>query len=53
MTVTADDGTNEVDNTESKVAFTPLVAAQFSMFEVLLRYALIDSFISIRAGINF
>jgi hypothetical protein len=55
VTVTTDDGTGEHDNTENKIAFTPLVAAQFSMFEASIRYALIDnaSFFSIRAGIYF
>jgi hypothetical protein len=52
---TTDDGTGESDNTENKVAFTPLIAAQFSMFEASIRYALIEdaSFFAIRAGIYF
>ena len=55
ITVTADNGIVKGDNTENKFAFTPLIAAQFSMFEASLRYAIISdaSFISIRAGIYF
>ncbi|OGU27707.1 MAG: hypothetical protein A2057_02545 [Ignavibacteria bacterium GWA2_35_9] len=55
ITVTADNGTVKGDNTENKVAFTPLIAAQIGMFEASLRYSLISdaSFISIRAGIYF
>ena len=55
VTVTTDDGTGESDNTENKIAFTPLVAAQISILEASIRYALIDnaSFVSIRVGIYF
>jgi hypothetical protein len=55
ITLTADNGIVKGDNTENKFAFTPLIAAQFSMFEASLRYAIISdaSFISIRAGIYF
>jgi hypothetical protein len=55
ITVTYDDGTTESNATVNKVAFTPLIAAQFSMFEASVRYAFIDkaSFLAIRAGIYF
>ena len=55
LTVSADNGTNKADNTENKVAFTPLLAANIGMFEGSVRYAIISnaSFISIRAGIYF
>jgi len=45
----------EVNNTENKIAFTPLIAAQFTMFEVSARYTFLEkaSFISLRAGIYF
>ncbi|RPI75839.1 MAG: hypothetical protein EHM47_01525 [Ignavibacteriales bacterium] len=54
ITATTTNGT-ENKNTENKIAFTPLVAAQFTMFEVSARYALMDnaSFFAIRAGIYF
>lgn len=55
VTVKADDGTNQSDNTENKVSFTPLISAQIGMFEGSLRYTIIEdaSFFSIRAGIYF
>ncbi len=55
ITITTENGNSENDNKENKIAFTPLLAANFSMFEVSLRYAIISdaSFISIRAGIYF
>ena len=55
ITVTSDDGTTESNTTVNKVAFTPLIAAQFSMFEASVRYAFIDkaSFLAIRVGIYF
>jgi hypothetical protein len=55
ITITTDDGVSEKDNTVNKVAFTPLIAAQFSIFEASIRYALMDetSFFAIRAGIYF
>jgi hypothetical protein len=55
VTVTTKSGSNEIDSKENKIAFTPLIAANFSMFEASIRYAIISdaSFISIRAGIYF
>lgn len=55
ITMTHDDGTNESDNTENKIAFTPLIAAQIGIFEGSIRYSLIEdaSFFAIRAGIYF
>jgi len=55
VTVTTKSGNNESDGKENKIAFTPLIAANFSMFEASIRYAIISdaSFISIRAGIYF
>jgi hypothetical protein len=55
VTVKSDNGTNESDNTENKVSFTPLISAQIGMFEGSLRYSIIEdaSFFSIRAGIYF
>lgn len=55
ITITADDGTSETNNTVNKIAFTPLISAQFAIFEASIRYALIDkaSFFAIRAGIYF
>ncbi len=55
ITVTTDDGTGESDNAINKIAFTPLIAAQISILEASIRYALIKdaSFFSIRAGIYF
>jgi hypothetical protein len=55
VTVSFENANEEKDITENKVAFTPLIAAQFSMFEASLRYVLIEnaSFFAIRAGIYF
>jgi len=55
ITKTTKSGSNESDTKENKIAFTPLIAANFSMFEASIRYAIISdaSFISIRAGIYF
>lgn len=55
ITGTTDDGVSETDNTENKVAFTPLIAAQFAIFEASLRYAVMGdaSFLALRAGIYF
>ena len=55
ITITTENATGEHDETVNKVAFTPLIAAQISILEASLRYALIDkaSFFSIRAGIYF
>ena len=55
ITITADNGSNKSNNTENKVAFTPLIAANIGIFEGSIRYAIISdaSFISIRAGIYF
>lgn len=54
ITVTTTNGT-ENNNTENKIAFTPLVAAQFTMFEVSVRYVLMENagFFALRAGIYF
>jgi hypothetical protein len=55
VTVKTDDGTNQIDNTENKISFTPLISAQISMFEGSIRYSIIEDarFFSIRAGIYF
>ncbi len=55
VTVTTKTSTGESDATENKVAFTPLIAAQFAIFEASLRYAILGdaSFFAIRAGIYF
>jgi len=55
ITVTTENATGEHDETVNKIAITPLVAAQISILEASLRYALIDnaSFFSIRVGIYF
>ena len=55
ITTTVDAGNGDKDNSENKVAFTPLLAANFSMFEVSVRYAIISDvgFFSLRAGIYF
>ncbi len=55
ITVTTNTTNGESDATENKVAFTPLVAANFTMFEVSLRYAILSdaSFFALRAGIYF
>jgi len=55
ITVTAKNGNGESDNTETKIAFTPLIAIQISILEGSIRYSIIKdaSFISFRAGIYF
>lgn len=63
ITITAIAENGEDDITFNKFAITPLIAAQFGVFEASLRYAIISdaetrgakhpSFISIRAGIYF
>jgi len=63
ITVNADFGTAKSDITFNRFAITPLIAAQFGVFEASLRYTIISdaetreakqpSFISIRAGIYF
>jgi len=55
ITVTAKNGNGESDNTETKIAFTPLIAIQISILEGSIRYSVIKdaSFISFRAGIYF
>ena len=55
ITKTTKNGSSESDSKENKIAFTPLIAANFSIFEASIRYAIISdaSFISIRAGIYF
>lgn len=55
ITVKTENAAGESDNAVNKIAFTPLIAAQISILEVSVRYALIDnaSFFAIRAGIYF
>ena len=55
VTITRKDGSGESDNTENKISFTPLIAAQISMLEASIRYSLINdaSFFSIRVGLYF
>ncbi len=55
ITITTDNGTNTSNDTENKVAFTPLVAVNIGIFEGSVRYAIISDagFFSIRAGIYF
>ena len=55
ITVTTENAAGENDEAVNKIAFTPLIAAQFSILEASLRYSLIKdaSFFSIRAGIYF